>query len=636
MMLQPGMFLGPYEILALIGKGGMGEVYKARDTRLDRLVAIKTLPAHLAERPNLRERFEREAKTLANLKHPHICVLYDIGKQDGIDYLVMEYLEGETLAQRLKKGPLPLDQVLRYAIEISDAMDKAHRSGITHRDIKPANLMLTQLGSKLLDFGLAKLKKEIAQATIPPSEFPTAPGTLTQHGTLLGTLQYMAPEQLEAKTDEQEPRTDIFAFGAVVYEMMTGKRAFEGQSQASVIAAIVERQPPPMISIQPMTPPALDRTIKRCLAKDPDNRWQTARDLEQELRWIADVTAHPELTGSALPAKPAGVSRRRVLLGSAAALVLAALVGLAAWTYKPTPPLAVTRTVIALPPGERLASLEQQAVVISPDGKLIAYVADRGGMRQLYLRAVDSFETKPIPGTEGASSPFFSPDSQWLGFFAESKFKKVSITGGAPITLSNAPASISASATWGPGDAIAFQTINISSLFQVSASGGTPQPLTTLDPQKGEVSHRWPAFLPDGKAVFFAAGFSAFNWTNSKIVMRIQPGGERRDLIQGGTRPSYAPTGHLLYAQGGTLMAAPFDPRRLEVTGASVPVVESILQSPTSGVAQYSVSANGSLVYVPGGLRSPMSRLVWVDRKGAEQPLPAHLTRRAAGGCSGS
>src|ERR1700676_471239 len=278
--------LGPYKVLGPIGAGGMGEVYRAKDTRLNRIVAIKVLPAHLADSPELRERFEREARTIASLNHPHICTLYDVGHQDGTDYLVMEYLEGETLAQRLLKGPLPLDQVLQYAIEIADALDKAHRKGITHRDLKPGNIMLTKSGTKLLDFGLAKLKQEVAPANVHLSQLPTANEPLTAQGTIVGTLQYMAPEQLEGR--EVDARTDIFAFGAVVYEMTTGKRAFEGKSQASLIAKILETDPPPISSLQPMTPPALDRVVKRCLVKDPDDRWQTARDMEIELKWIVE------------------------------------------------------------------------------------------------------------------------------------------------------------------------------------------------------------------------------------------------------------------------------------------------------------------------------------------------------------
>src|ERR1700674_76171 len=296
MAILPGRRLGPYEILSSIGAGGMGEVYKARDTRLDRIVAIKVLPAHLADRAEWRERFEREAKTIASLNHPHICTLHDIGHQDEIDFLVMEYLEGETLAQRLAKGALPIQQVLQYAIEISDALDKAHRKGVTHRDLKPGNIMITKTGTKLLDFGLAKLRQEVAPAT-PLSELATVNDPLTAQGTIVGTLQYMAPEQLEGR--EVDARTDIFAFGAVVYEMATGKKCFEGKSQASLIAAILDRDPPPMSSLQPMTPPALDRVVKKCLRKDRDDRWQSAHDITDELKWIAESGAH---TGASAPA----------------------------------------------------------------------------------------------------------------------------------------------------------------------------------------------------------------------------------------------------------------------------------------------------------------------------------------------
>src|ERR1700730_11295978 len=321
MAILPGRRLGPYEILSAVGAGGMGEVYKARDTRLDRIVAIKVLPTHLADRSELRERFEREARTIASLNHPHICVLHDIGQQDGIDFLVMEFLEGETLAQRLLKGSLPLEQVLKYAIEMADALDKAHRKGITHRDLKPGNIMLTKSGTKLLDFGLAKLKQEAAPANVQLSQLPTANEPLTAQGTIVGTLQYMAPEQLEGK--EVDARTDIFAFGAVVYEMATGKRAFEGRTQASVIGAIMSSEPPVISSLQPMTPPALDRVVKRCLAKDPDERWHSAKDLCDELKWIAE--------GGLQAGVPAPVASRRKLWQSLAwgiaaiAIVIAAL-----------------------------------------------------------------------------------------------------------------------------------------------------------------------------------------------------------------------------------------------------------------------------------------------------------------------
>src|SRR3990172_4316718 len=301
MALTSGTRLGPHEILSLIGAGGMGEVYKARDTRLERVVAIKVLPAHLADKPELRERFEREAKTIAGLNHPHICTLFDIGRQDGIDYLVMEYLEGETLAMRLLKGPLPLEQVLQYAIEISDALDKAHRKGVTHRDIKPGNVMLTKSGTKLLDFGLAKLKQAAIPAATPISQMPTLSHNPTIEGSLLGTVQYMAPEQVEGKVDEIDGRTDIFAFGALVHEMATGRKAFEGKSSASVLGAIMVSEPPPISSLQPMTPPALDRVVKKCLRKDPEERWQSARDVTDELKWIAEGGSHAVPRGGTAP-----------------------------------------------------------------------------------------------------------------------------------------------------------------------------------------------------------------------------------------------------------------------------------------------------------------------------------------------
>ncbi len=434
MALANGTKLGPYEIVAPIGAGGMGEVYRARDTRLDRTVAIKVLPPHLSEKTEARQRLEREAHAISALSHPHICTLYDIGQQDGIDYLVMEYLEGETLAQRLTKGPLPLEQVLLYATEIADALDKAHRKGVTHRDLKPGNIMLTKTGTKLLDFGLAKvvvgagLAPPRATPASPLHELPTEGKPLTAEGAILGTLQYMAPEQLEGK--EVDARTDIFAFGAVVYEMVTGKKAFEGKSQASVIAAILERDPPAMSTLQPMTPPVLDRVVKKCLAKEPEKRWQSANDLTDELKWIAEGGSQVALAPTPAVKGIRAPGRRALILGLGALLLGAVIASLAVWSLKPSPPRPITRTVITLPPGERLAGLDLPAVALSPDGTHLAYVASRsGGVQQLYLRAMDSLEARPIPGTEGAVNPFFSTDGQWLGFFAGGKLKKVSVSG---------------------------------------------------------------------------------------------------------------------------------------------------------------------------------------------------------------
>jgi eukaryotic-like serine/threonine-protein kinase len=614
MPIQPGRRLGPYEILSAIGAGGMGEVYKARDTRLDRTVAIKVLPTHLAERAELRERFEREAKTIASLNHPHICTLYDTGHQDEIDFLVMEYIEGETLAQRLLKGSLPIQQVLHYAIEIADALDKAHRKGITHRDLKPGNIMLTKSGTKLLDFGLAKLKQEVSPA-IPDSQLPTMKSAITAQGTILGTLQYMAPEQVEGK--DVDTRTDIFAFGVVVYEMATGKKAFEGKSQASLMAKILEIDPPPISSLQPMTPSNLDRVIKKCLAKEPDDRWQTAGDLTDELKWIGESASQAE------PAKSSGAlstNWRERLAWAGAAVVACAIVGLAVWNLRPAP-RPVTRFTLPLPPGQTLSGFDSLKVAISPDGSHVAYVGNQSGNPdQLYVRAISEYEARTIPGTDSARSPFFSPDGQWLGFFAGGALKKISVNGGASVTICDASGPLLYGANWGSNDTIIFHAGGSPDLFQVSAAGGIPKPLGAADPVTGP--NLWPELLPGSKAVLFAAATGNNYATSSHVIVRSLESAERRELV-GGSSPLYAPTGHLLYVQGGTLTAVLFDAKRLTVIGSPVPVLESISQSIVTGTAQYGISNTGTLIYLSGGLQGVQRKLVWVDRKGAEKSVPA-------------
>ncbi len=618
--LLSGRVLGSYQIISLLGAGGMGEVYRARDTRLDRIVAIKILPQQFANRPELRERFEREARAIASLNHPNICVLHDVGRQDGMDYLVLEYLEGDTLADRIKKGPLPLEQALRYAVEIADALDKAHRNGITHRDLKPGNIILTKTGAKLLDFGLAKLKQEASPPNVSLSDLPTAVNPLTMQGTILGTLQYMAPEQVEGK--EVDARTDIFAFGAVVYEMATAKRAFDGKTQASVIGAIMSFDPPAISSLQPLTPPALDHLVKRCLAKDPDERWQSAKDICEQLRWISgSAPASAEVKASV----PAYERRRKRLAWTAAGVVACAIVGILAWMFKPAParaPQAVTRMVINLSPGQQLPDLKGgPALALSPDGTHLAYVAQEGGKQQIYLRAMDSLVSRPVPDTEGAVNPIFSPDGQWLGFFSGKTLKKILLSGGEAQNLVDVSVNPPRGASWGSQGMIALGNSGGFVLQQVSDAGGAKQPLTRLE--KGDISHRWPEFLPGGKAVLFSAAPSGANFTNAKVAVQTVGTWQQQDLIQQGAYPHYAPSGHLVYAQAGNLMAVLFDPQELKVTGKPAPVVEGVLQSPSTGDAQYSFSATGSLVYVSGGVQSAQSSLVWVSRNGTEQPVAA-------------
>ena len=614
MTLVAGTKLGPYEILSAIGAGGMGEVYKARDTRLDRIVAIKVLPTHLADRSELRERFEREAKTIASLNHPHICTLYDTGHQDEIDFLVMEYLEGETLAQRLQKGSLPIQQVLQYAIEISDALDKAHRKGVTHRDLKPGNIMLTKSGTKLLDFGLAKLTQEVAPA-IPDSQLPTMQSAITGEGTILGTLQYMAPEQVEAK--EVDARTDIFAFGAVVYEMATGKKAFEGKTSASVMAKILEAEPPSMASLQPMTPSALNRVVKKCLAKEPDQRWQTASDLCGELKWIAEGDSQ---AGSAAPVGVQRKGRERLAWSVTVGVLLAAL-ALSTFAYLQRAPQGVQTTRFFVSPPE-MQSLARTGTVttgstaplsVSPDGRRIAFVAGSpDGKYLLWVRSLDALTAQALAGTEGASSPFWSPDSTALGFFAGGKLKKIDISGGPAITLSDAPDS--RGGTWSRDGVIVFNPGNRTALQKVSASGGAPAAATVL--AQGEVGHYRPSFLPDGEHFLYRGA------TGSEMSGPIYLGSldspERKLLLTADASNVVYSQGHLLFVRETTLMAQPFDLRRLALTASAFPIAEQIQTQgnfPPSGV--FSASENGVLAYQGGGATTN-SQLVWFDRTGKQ------------------
>jgi Tol biopolymer transport system component len=532
-------------------------------------------------------------------------MLFDVGEQDGVAFLVMEFLEGETLADRLKKGALPFDEALSVATQMADGLDAGHRAGVVHRDFKPGNIMLTSRGAKIMDYGLAKLRTSAAQPDADLSALPTADKPITEKGTILGTLQYMAPEQLEGqKTDA---RTDIFAFGAVLYEMLTGRRAFEGKSQASLISAIMKDDPPVLSSLKPLLPSALDHVVKTCLAKEPDRRWQSAGDVGRQLKWIAESGLD---AGVAAPAR----SMRRNLAWGLALVLAAVVAGIAGWNLKPAEPRPVTRFQLQLPPGERFTFAASDALALSPDGTHLVYVADD----LLHLRAMNQKEVAPIRGTAGISrSPFFSPDGQWVGFYSSGQLMKVSVGGGAPVTLCEAVGPRGAS--WGTDDTIVFSQGG-RGILKVSSAGGTPEVLVPASSIEGYA--HGPQVLPDGKSLLFTMGHRA-NWDDARIVVQSLTTGERRILVEGGTGARYVSTGHLVYAFQGSLLAVPFDAARLEVTGRPVSLVEGVASTPQSfsGAANFSFSDTGSLVYVEAF--ESARTLVWVDREGKEESLAA-------------
>jgi eukaryotic-like serine/threonine-protein kinase len=608
MPLAPGAKLGPYEILAPLGAGGMGEVYRARDTRLERSIAIKILPTQFSSDPIHKQRFEREAKAISHLNHPHICVLHDIGHQDGIDYLVMECVEGETLAKRLEKGPLPLEQVLKLGAQIADALDKAHRSGVVHRDLKPGNIMLTPSGAKLLDFGLAKPVAPLASLETLTATKQKSP--VTEQGTIVGTFQYMAPEQIEGK--ELDGRSDIFPLGAVLYEMVTGKKAFEGKSQLSVASAILEKEPVPIGAIKPMTPPALEHAIRRCLAKDREERWQTARDLALELKWLTESVSQAGIPALITPSKT-----RREWIAWALALAAAVVATLFALAYFRREPAEahVVRSMI-LPPegGTFVFNGPIGGAFLSPDSGSIAFIGRVGKVTQLWVRPVDSFAARALAGTEDASFAFWSPDSHNLGFFAQGKLKRIAVAGGPPQTLCDADSSRGAS--WSRRDVIIFARVS-GEIQSIPASGGRPpRAVTTLDASRPEGTHRWPYFLPDGNHfLFMAALLGPVSEENVFYLGSLDDKGSR--ILFHGSSPIAYGSEHVLYMADNVLMARPFDPVKLVVKGEPVPIAEGVQFDPQFSNGIFSVSENGDLLYQLGKGYSAHS-LVLFDRTGKQ------------------
>jgi serine/threonine protein kinase len=599
MTLASGTKLGPYEILTPLGAGGMGEVYRARDGKLGRDVAIKVLPEKFFEEQASIARFEREAKSLAAVSHPHIAALYSFEEISGRHLLVMELAEGETLAERLKKGPLPPGPFLKAGIEIASALDAAHRVGIVHRDLKPGNVMLTRSGVKLLDFGLAKALAPGGTVEGLTSA-PTAAHEVTRAGEILGTLSYMAPEQLEGR--RADPRTDVFALGATLYEMATGRKAFSGTSQASVISAIMKEEPTPISRLQSMTPHALDRVVRICLAKDPDDRWQSARDVALQL---GDVSA---VNGGPPPARP----RYLRMAVAAAALVLGA-VGLTVLFSKP-PAVDKEPVLFAVAPPGRSAFPSHPgdtSFSVSPDGCNLAFVArNDSGQDVLWVRSMQSLAARPLPGTEGAAGPFWSPDSRWIGFFAGGLLEKIEAAGGASLRICEAPGPY-LTGTWSRRGEILFAQIVDGAIHRVPAAGGTPIPAVKADAAQQEGSVCMPRFLPDSRHFLYFGRSSGISRTY--VRLGDLETGKTAVLLTDCSRAEYASPGFLLFVRAGVLLAQPFDAANSRMSGEPQPVVPEVMHHAFIGTGAFAASENGLLAF-----RSPRgpARLQWLDRLG--------------------
>ncbi len=596
MPLSAGDKLGPYEVLSPLGAGGMGEVYKARDTRLDRTVAVKVLPEHIAQRDDSLARFEREARAVASLNHPNICTLHDIGP----GYMVMELIDGETLANRIEKGPLPLEQLLKAATQIADALDRAHRAGVTHRDIKPHNIMLTRDGVKVLDFGLAKSSSK------PGPTEATLTKVLTTEGTVMGTPQYMAPEQFEGR--EADTRGDIWAFGAVLYEMATGQKAFQGKSYSSLVGAILSAEPPPM-AVQPLTPKWLERLVRRCLAKDPEDRWQTMRDVVIELQ-----SPPPESIAAAGPASK--TPRWPWIAAVALPTLIAAALALVHFREKPvTAPLL--RSTLLIPKDLDVSGVAG-AMAVSPDEKHVVWAGRNSeGKVQLWLRPLDGITAQPLAGTEGARDPFWSPDGKSIGFYADRKLKRIDAAGGPVLSLTDADmTNDSRGASWSSTGVIVF-TGNFGQLKRVSASGGTVTDATKLE--AGDSTNRRPSFLPDGVHFLYAAG--DLDSTDSKVIRLGSLGGpESTKLIDATDSGAIYSAGYLLFLRRNVLMAQAFDARRLALSGDAFPVVENVPGGGPATMAGFSASPQGLLLHGTGSRYT--SDLTWLDRKGNRTIVP--------------
>jgi eukaryotic-like serine/threonine-protein kinase len=612
MGLTSGKKLGPYEIQSPLGAGGMGEVYRARDTRLDRTVAVKILPAHLSTDADARQRFDREARAISSLNHPNICTLYDVGQQDGIDFLVMEFLEGEALNERLAKGPLPIEQVLKYGIEICEGLERAHKSGVVHRDLKPGNVMLTKSGAKLMDFGLAKATPSGSapisglSATVAD---PSDQRPLTAQGTLVGTFQYMSPEQVEGK--EADARSDIFALGAVLYEMATGKRAFTGKNQASVAAAILASEPAAISSVQPMSPPALEQVVRTSLAKDPDDRFQTVHDLKLQLKWIVQASSSQLAAPAQLRARR--LLQKRTLLVAASAGWLLAVAVLAIYVTTRAQLDDARRPMAAswLPPaGSDFAEVQRGAPALSPDGSKLAFLTGGVSDSALWVRDVSTGSAHRIEGADRPTFPFWSPDGKYLGFFSAGKLKKVALAGGPVQVLCDAAEGRGAS--WSSRGMILFTPNIFESLYKVSESGGSAEKVTEVSPGW---TNRNPYFLPDGDHfLYISRQVVGMSRLTGSLYGASLSGEKSRQVLEHASNVQYS-EGYLLYLRETVLVAQRFDPKSLTFSGEPVPVAEKLDYWNARDLAAFT-AAHNTLIYRQGSLQK--TQPVWVDRAGTE------------------
>jgi serine/threonine-protein kinase len=618
--MNAGDRLGPYELVALLGAGGMGEVYEARDTRLERNVAIKVLPAQLSADPDRRARFVREAKAIGGLSHPHICTLHDVGEEGGTLYLVMEHLAGDTLAARLAKGPLPLEEALGVAIEIADALAAAHGHGVVHRDLKPANVMMTRTGAKLLDFGLAKLtghgERPAAESL---ASAPTRTAPLTSEGAIVGTLHYMAPEQVEGRPADE--RTDLWALGAILYEMLTGRRAFEGGSAASLIGSIMSGQPSTLRTLQPLTPPAVDRLVRRCLAKDPNERWQSAMDAAEYLRGALVDCATPEPTG----ARRTGWRRVAIPVALAAVALVSALAWFGAdrmsgWSSIPS------RSALDMPADVSLVDNSEGAIAVTRDASGVVYPGWNGGQNRIFWHSLSGNENWELTAAAGGYNPFLSPDGRWLGLCRRGKLVKLPFKAGripdGSVATELAAVENVRGATWCPDGTIVYAVLG-SGLWAVPATGGAARRLTSPDPSRQEFGHAWPVVLPDGRHVLFTAQHISRRADRCILAVLSLDTLEVTRVVTGGAYARYLPSGHIVFGKNGTVLAVPFDLKTLRATGEPAQVLADVWYRRGADLTAFDVASDGTLVY--GARRiDPLSHtLMWVDRDGrAEEAVP--------------